>query len=101
MNIELAYWILFSIIAIIGILTFTNKMSFGIGIIGLLAGFVISYLLAPYMNIVMQPVGQAIFYGGAFTFPVILAIIHFILMVIAVFVAIYNLMSSEGEIIWA
>lgn len=101
MAIELIYWILFSMIAVITILTSTRKMSLGIGIVGILLGLGIVYVFSPYMNIVIQSVGTAVFYGGAYTLPVMLAIGHIISLMAIVVVAMYNLVASGGKIIWA
>jgi len=101
MTIELAYVILFACITIIGILGVTRKMSIGIAITGIGLGLGISYILAPYMTIVMGPVGEAIFYGGNWTLAAILGLTHLITLIAMVIHASYNLMSSGGKIIWA
>ena len=101
MNIELLYWIIFSFIFVDIILTYTRKMSLGIGIIGIGAGFIAVYLFAPYMNLVIMNIGQAIFYGGDYTTGVILGIIHLIILAGCVIVRYSNLLSSGGKIGWA
>ncbi len=100
-TIEISYMILFAVIAIIAILTITRKMSLGIGIIGIALGFIIAYVLAPYMSIVIYPVGQAMFYGGSWGLPAILGIAHLASLIVMVGIAGYNLLSSGGRIIWA
>lgn len=101
MNIEISYAILFASIAIIAILTVTRKMSMGIGIVGIALGFAISLILAPYMTMVITPVGQALFYGGDWSLAAILGLTHLASMIVLVGMAAYNLISSGGKIIWA
>lgn len=101
MNIETSYAILIGVVIILTILTVTRKMSLGIGLIGIGTGFGIAFLLAPYTEIVMSPVGNAIIYGGAWTINVILGVAHLATMIIIVIIAAYNLMASGGKIIWA
>lgn len=101
MNIEISYMIIFAAIIITAILAFTRKMSMGIGLTGMGLGFGIAYILGPYMQIVIGPMGDALFYGGEWTIPAILGVIHLSSMIFVVIVAIYNLMSSGGKIVWA
>jgi len=49
----------------------------------------------------MEPIGSAIFFGGAWALPAILGLVHLITMIILVVMAGYNLLSSGGKIIWA
>ena len=100
-NIELAYWILFSIIGIIAVLTATRKMSFGIGMVMIGLGFIATYFLSAYMSIIINPVGQALFYGANWTIPAILGALHLTTLILIVVMAGYNLLSSGGKIIWA
>jgi hypothetical protein len=99
--IEIMYMILFACIVIIGILAITKKMSIGIGLVGVGTGLLIAWLLAPYMSIVIGPVGQAIFYGGDWSMQAILGVIHLSTMIVMTGMAGYNLMSSGGKIVWA
>ena len=101
MNIEISYMVIYAAIIITLILTVTRKMSMGIGLTGIGTGFAIAYFLGPYMQIVMGPLGQAIFYGGDWSLQAILGAMHLGSMVVILLVAIYNLMSSGGKIVWA
>jgi hypothetical protein len=101
MNIEISYMILFASIIIVGILTITRKMSMGIGIAGIGSGLLIAWLLSPYMAIVIEPVGQFLFYGGDLTLSAMLGIGHLASLIVMTGMAGYNLMSSGGKIIWA
>lgn len=101
MNIEISYAILYSIVIITLILTITRKMSMGIGIVGIGLGLGIAYILAPYMSIVIEPLGQALFYGATWTIPAYLGAGHLITLLGLVGMAVYNLLSSGGKIIWA
>lgn len=101
MNIEISYMVLFACITIIGILGATRKMSMGIALIGIGLGLAVAWVLAPYMAIVIEPVGQAIFYGGNWTLGAMLGIIHLATLIVMVGMAGYNLASSGGKIAWA
>lgn len=101
MNIEISYMVLFACIIIIGILGATRKMSLGIAIIGMGLGLLVAWILAPYMAVVIEPVGQALFYGGSWGYMAILGIIHLATLIIMVGMAGYNLASSGGKIAWA
>jgi len=101
MQIELIYVILFSIITVIGILGATKKMSMGIALIGIGLGLTIAYIFAPYMEIVMSPLTQAIWYGATWGLGAFLAVGHIASLIFLVVVAAYNLMSSGGKIVWA
>lgn len=98
---ELAYLILFSCIFIIGILGVTRKMSMGIALSGIGAGLIIAWIMAPYMEVVMTPIGQAIFYNGVWTISAILGLAHLVSLIAICILAGYNLMSSGGKITWA
>ena len=100
-SIELIYAIIFGVISVIGILTITRKMSIGIGLIGIGLGMAIAYILSPYMDVVMNPITQSIFYGAVWDIPAILGVLHIASLVFMVIVAMYNLMASGGKIIWA
>lgn len=101
MNIEISYMVLFACIIIIGILGASRKMSLGIAMIGMGLGLIVSWVLAPYMSIVIEPVGMAIFYGGTWGIMAILGLIHLATLIIMVVMAGYNLASSGGKIAWA
>lgn len=101
MNIEIAYWVLFAIISVIAILGITRKLNIGIALAGIVLGLIVAWLLAPYMEIVIYPVGQALFYGGSWSIPALLGLIHLATMIIIVGEAGYNLSISGGKIVWA
>jgi hypothetical protein len=101
MMIEISYMILFAVIIIVAILSITRKMSLGIGLAGIGAGLLIAWVMAPYMNIVIGPIGEALFYGGNWTIAAIVGIVHLGTLIAMTGMATYNLMSSGGKIIWA
>lgn len=101
MIIEISYAIIFSVIAILFALSITGKMSLGIGLVGMFVGFGIAWLIGPYSQIVMGPVGDAIAYGGIWTLAAILGTIHLASMIIMAVMVALNLMRSEGKITWA
>lgn len=100
-QIELTYLIIFTLITLIIILAYTNKMTVGIAIMSIVFGSLICYIFAPYMQLVISPVGDYIFYGYSLSFFVISAIAHIISLVIMLIVALYNLLISGGKITWA
>lgn len=100
-TIEILYVISFGLIALFTILAYTRKMSIGIALISILAGLGIAWLFAPYMEIVISPIGNWIIYGFALDWYVIVAIAHLVSLFTLVIIAGSNLFRSGGKIIWA
>lgn len=100
-TIELIYVILFSVISMIAILTITRKMSVGIGLTAIATGLIIAWIMSPYMEIVMYPVTQSLFYGATWGIPAILGVIHTASLIYIAIVGFYNLIASGGKITWA
>lgn len=86
---------------IVGIMTYTKKMSIGIALFGMICGFVLAYIFAPYTEIVMNPIANYLQYNYSLTLIVILGIGHLISSMYLCGVAFYNLIVSDGEISWA
>lgn len=101
MMIEISYWVLFACITIIGILGATRKMSLGIALSGIGLGLAVAWVLAPYLDIVIEPIRQVLWFGGVWGIPAILGIIHLATLIVMVGMAGYNLASSGGKIAWA
>ena len=100
-TIEISYAIAIAMIVLFGVLTYTKKMSIGVALFSAMTGLGISYYLAPYMQSVITPVGNAVIYGYSWGLTEILAAGHLISIAAMVFVAGYNLVASDGEVIWA
>lgn len=101
MQIEITYMILFAVALITLILTWTRKMSVGIGLCGIGLAFAIGFIIAPYSSLIMNPVSWAIAYGGSWTLSAILGVSHILSMCFIAGIGVYNLMMSKGKIIWA
>lgn len=101
MAIELSYMLMFMFLILFGILGITRKMSAGIAMASIAAGFGISYYLAPYMALVINPLGNSIAYGYSMGVVEWIGVAHLGSIVFMVLVAAYNLISSGGKIVWA
>ena len=100
-QIEIIYLAIFTLISLIAILTYTNKMSIGIALVSIIIGSIICYVFAPYMQLVISPIGYVITYGYDITYFIIAGILHLISLIFIVSVALYNLIVSGGKITWA
>ena len=100
-QIELIYLSIFSLIGLIAILTYTKKMSVGIALTSIIFGSTICYVFAPYMQMIIKPIGYVIMYGYSINWFVGVAIFHLISLIIMLGVASYNLIVSGGKIAWA
>lgn len=100
-QIEIIYLTIFALIALISILAYTNKMSIGIAIMSIIFGSIITYIFAPYMQMVITPIGNWLIYDYTLTFFVVAGILHLISLIFMLFIASYNLSKSEGKITWA
>lgn len=100
-EIEVVYLAIFTLIGLITILTYTNKMSVGIALLSLIFGIIICIIFAPYMQLIITPIGYVIFYGYTPTNFIIAGIAHLISLFFMLGVSIYNLVVSGGKITWA
>jgi len=100
-QIEMIYLAIFSLMALITILAYIEKMSIGIAIMSIIFGSIICYIFAPYMQIIVSPIGNWIIYGYGIDYFIIVGIAHIISLVFLVAVALYNLIVSGGKITWA
>lgn len=100
-QIEIIYVMIFSIIALMTILAYTSKMSVGIALMSIIFGSVICYIFAPYMQLIISPIGNWIFYSYDLNLVVFVSLIHIFSLVFLLLVAMYNLIVSGGKITWA
>ena len=100
-QIELIYLSIFSLITMITILTYTEKMSIGIGLMSIIFGSIICYIFAPYMQMIISPIGNWIIYNYNLSYFVMAGLLHIFSLVFLVGIAIYNLIVSGGKISWA
>ena len=100
-EIEIVYLSIFTLISLIAILAYTEKMSVGIAMLAIIFGAVICFIFAPYMQMVITPIGYAIFYGYGITNLVLAGTYHLVSLIFMLVVAIYNLIVSGGKITWA
>lgn len=100
-QIEILYAMILSITAFFGILSYTRKISVGIALLSIIFGVGISLLMAPYMQLVIAPIGDYLFYGYTLNTLIIVSIFHLISMIAMIFVAGYNLIRSGGKITWS
>lgn len=100
-QIEILYAMILSITAFFGILAYTRKVSVGIALLSVIFGVGMSLLMAPYMQLVIAPIGDYIFYGYALNTIIIASIFHLLSMIAMIIVAGYNLIASGGKITWS
>lgn len=101
MQIELSYMIAITLILLFGILTYTKKMSVGIGLISILGGLGVSYYFAPYTELIIKPLGDSLMYGYALQMYEYVAMFHLFSVMFILVIAMYNLYKSKGKISWA
>lgn len=101
LQMEIIYIIIIAIITLFTILAYTRKMSTGIALASILTGIGITYLFNDYMQMLIHPLSNSIFYGYTWSLFAIMVLINIILLFIAVIVRGYNLYTSGGKIGWA
>lgn len=99
--IEIVYLTIFAIITLFTILAYTRKMSTGIALMSLITGIGVSWLFIDYMNLLIHPLSNAIFYGYGWSLLTIMVLTQIILFCIAIAIRGYNLFTSGGKIGWA
>lgn len=99
--IELVYATIVGIIALFTILAYTRKMSTGIAVMSMITGISIAWLFIDYMNMLIHPLSNTIFYGYPWTLFTIMVATQITLFIIAIIIRGYNLFTSGGEIGWA
>ena len=99
--IEVVYVTIFAIITLFTILTYTRKMSTGIALMSLVTGVAIAWLFIDYMNMLIQPLNNVIFYGYPWSLFTLMVLTQIILFCIAIAIRGYNLFTSGGKIGWA
>ena len=100
-TLEILYIITFALVMLFSILAYTKKMSIGIALISLITGIGVAWLFSPYMSIAIAPITNWVVYGYAFTWYTLVAVAHLVSLFAMVIIAGYNLLRSEGKIIWA
>lgn len=101
LQMEIIYIIIIAIITLFTILAYTRKMSTGIALISILTGLGITYLFNDYMQVLIHPLSNTIFYGYSWTLFVLMVLVNIILLFIAIIVRGYNLYTTGGKIGWA
>lgn len=100
-QIEIIYVIIFAIITLFTILAYTRKMSTGIALASALTGIGVAWGFSPYMELLIRPLGNVIFYNYAWTLLAFMVLINIILLFLLVSIRGYNLSQSGGKIGWA
>jgi len=98
---EIIYITIIAIITLFTILAYTRKMSTGIALFSILTGLGVTWLLNSYMQMLIRPLSNSIFYGYSWTLLAIMVLINIFLLSAIIIERGYNLYISEGEIGWA
>lgn len=101
LQLEILYIIVFAIITLFTVLAYTRKMSTGIALFSLLTGIGIVWTFNQFMQMMINPLSNVIFYGYSWTILTFMVLVNIILIIIALIVRGYNLTISGGKIGWA
>jgi len=99
-TIDLIYMIpiIISVIAIFGL--YFDKVNWFTGLLGIVAGFGITYYISPYSDLIMTPLSNSLWYGYSWGLFEYLGLIHLITLFVMCFMALYNLYMSNGKKLW-
>ena len=99
-TIDLIYTIpiIISVIAILGM--YFEKVNWFTAIMGIFIGFGITYYLAPYTTLIMNPLSNSLWYGYDWGLFEYLGLFHLSTLFIMCFIALYNLYMSNGKKLW-
>lgn len=99
-QIEIIYAMLIGLLLAVAIASYYGKLNMGIGLIGILGGIGVAWLLADYTSLVMTPLANSLWYGYSWGLLEILALLQIITFIVMVGLALYNLYKTKGKVIW-
>lgn len=100
MQIDLLFLIPLMVLLITAVATWYQKLNLWVAFIGTLTAFGITYWLAPYQELVLNPLTSSLWYGYSWGYLEIVTAIHIITLFIMSGIAVYNLYMTGGKKIW-
>lgn len=100
-KLEILYIIVFAIITLFTVLAYTRKMSTGIALFSLLTGIGIVWTFNAYMQMMITPLSNVIFFSYEWSYLAFMVLVNVILIILALIVRAYNLTITGGKIGWA
>lgn len=100
MTIELLYLIMFIIMFLIALAGYFGVVNEWIVLAGVIAGSVLVFIISPFTDLVISPLGNVLLYGYDWTILIYAIVYNVAIMFLLVVRAFYNLYLSKGRKIW-